>query len=185
MSIWQQVRRSWAEWFPRKYSTTHHLTPVGWYEGEDAPRDRVETWKALHELGPGSRLYVTWWCIWVSPSVSLEERDALRAKCPVGGATRYSLSYIVRVGEPLDRLPMRQPQPATAAPRHTTGPLRPALRIYWLVALVALAALGIVLAAPHLQRSYWDAYLSGKCSASPRPPECPPPWKFILSRRPF
>ena len=172
MGIWQRFRRFWAECFPPKYSITSHLTPFGWYQGPDIPRDRVETWRALVERrANGWRWYVTWWCIWISPTTSREERDALREKYPVGGRARFSLGYIVRVGEPLDRLPTHQPQlPANLVERR--GPLPPALRIYWIIGLVALAALGILLAAPHVQRSYWGAYLSGKCSGPAEPPEC-------------
>ncbi len=172
MGRWQQFRRFWAECFPRKYSTTHHLTPEGWYASDDEiPPDRVETWKALHEQGPGLRARITWWCVWVSPSVPLAERDALRAKYPPGGWAPYVRGVILRVGEPLDRLPRQQPAEWTTAPWNALG-LRQALPIHWIVILVALAALGIILAAPQLQRSYWGSYLSGKCSASPQPPEC-------------
>jgi hypothetical protein len=169
MGIWPRYRRFWAECFPPKYSLTRHLTPFGWYEGPDIPRDRVETWRALVEQrANGWRRDVTWWCIWISPIVSGEVRDALREKYPVGGRARFVSR--MHVGEPLDRLPTHQPQGPDRPAERRLFP--PALRIYWIIGLVALAALGIVLAAPHVQRSYWGAYLAGKCSGAAEPPEC-------------
>jgi hypothetical protein len=74
-----------------RYEVEHHLTPAGWVTGTvtdsgnqetivEPPTDRVETWLYKMEQSSGwSRESRHWELAWKHPSMSLEERRALRA----------------------------------------------------------------------------------------------------------
>ena len=172
MRFWKAIRR-FLGIDPTRYTETHHLTPNGWVQSADAPLDRVETWKVLVEW-PSFGMLRKWWCIWASPAMSRDEREALRAKYPIDSWLRYRVK--TRVAEPLGASAAPEArQPTAQMPDKPIRPLTefpPRLTGYWIVSLVALAILAIVLAAPHLQHSYLGAYISGKCSAQPAPKGC-------------
>jgi len=89
--------------FPLRRTEVHHLTPHGWVGYEGPPADRVETWEV--EIYRPSLFYMVqsrrWRCIWASPDLSREERDALRAKYPIDDWHPYHQAYDITVGEPL------------------------------------------------------------------------------------
>jgi hypothetical protein len=177
VNAWTQIRR-FLGLLPERYSETHHLTRSGWVKADDVPEDRVETWKVLIERGShfGAR---KWWCIWSSPTMSRDEREALRAKYPIDGWLRYKLP--VRVTNPLDPL---------AAARHADDSadqvsdasrwlwavkFSPGSSRYWILGFIVLALLALASAGPDLRRTNIGAYLSGRCDEHSASRECFPP----------
>jgi hypothetical protein len=174
---WKQIL-----WFfglrTERYTETHHLTPGGWIQAIDAPRNRVETWKVLVEAGSHFNPR-KWWCVWSSPAMSRAERDAIRAKYPIDGWLRYQIP--VHVSEPLGapvaahEIEEGAGQISDRSPRRWLTAFAPRSPGYWLLGLIALALLAIVVAGSDLQHTYIGAYMSGKCSTHPAPKECSPP----------
>jgi hypothetical protein len=174
---WKQILRFFGL-LTERYTETHHLTPGGWVQAVDPPKDRVETWKVLVETG--SRFNPRkWWCVWSSPAISRAERDAIRAKYPIGGRLRYRIP--MRVSEPLGapvgahQIEERASQISDRPPSRwlIKFPLRSSG--YWILGLIALALLVTIAAGSDLQHTYVGAYISGKCSTHPAPKECSPP----------
>jgi hypothetical protein len=174
---WRQIRR-FLGLLPERYSETHHLTRSGWVEGVDVPDDRVETWKVLIERGSrfGTR---KWWCIWSSPTISREEREALRARYPIDGWLRYEVP--VRVTNPLDPLVLARHADDSADPVSDGSRWLWAVKFpprspgYWILGLIVLALLAIASAGSDLRHTYIGAYISGRCDEHSAPRECFPP----------
>jgi hypothetical protein len=87
-----------------RYTTTHHLRPDGWSNGDDRPSDAIETWECHVDQPSGwSKETRDWICVWASPEVARASRDAIRTKHKhaVNMAAGRQGDVISTVGEPL------------------------------------------------------------------------------------